>query len=103
MRESYALMLQHKHDVELKHIAFLHDRIQFFQSRPQCFGTQHNADGTIFRIENKSELNRLRERYNLLPLSQHDIMTIQAFDRIEAIENQEMHSITWRKKTCWKS
>ena len=102
MKNSYELMLQNKADICLSNIAYLYDRIQFFQGKPQKFGTQFNADASIFPVENKTNINEYRAEYNLPPLSTEEIEKIPSTEQIDALENQDPDYILWRKEVRWK-
>lgn len=102
MKSSYQLMLENQADINLKHFAYLFDRIQFFQGKPQKFGTQYNSDGSIYPVINKDELNELRKKYDLPELTQEEINKIASADEIESIENQNPDYILWRQKVGWK-
>lgn len=54
MKSSYQLMFEDKSDINLKHLAFLFDRIQFFQGKPQKFGTQLSVSRSILSREKNS-------------------------------------------------
>jgi hypothetical protein len=101
MKSSYKLMLEYLADVSLKNLAFLFDRIQFFQGKPQKFGTQFNSDGTIYPVINKHEINIWRSNHNLPELPQEKIDRILPIESIEFIENQNAEYIIWRKKVGW--
>ncbi len=60
----------------LKNRAYLYDRIQVFQSRPQRYGTQLYTAG-IFPVENKEMLNEERVKAKLPPLSAKQISQIR--------------------------
>ncbi|MBA5793431.1 hypothetical protein H1R17_09990 [Flavobacterium sp. xlx-214] len=102
MENSYKLMLENQTDINLKNIAFLYDRIQFFKGKPQKFGTQLNSDGTIYPVESKENLNNEREKYNLYKLSDLEIEKIPNIDKIEQLENENHEYILWRQKVGWK-
>ena len=102
MKFSYALMLKNDSDVDLRNLAFLYDRIQYFQGLPQKFGTQLNADRTIYPVENKEIITELRKNNHLPILTQTEIDSIAPIQDIEKIENQNPDYIIWRKKVGWK-
>ncbi|WP_449398968.1 DUF6624 domain-containing protein [Chryseobacterium wanjuense] len=102
MKSSYQLMFEDQSDINLKHLAFLFDRIQFFQGKPQKFGTQLNSDGSIYPVINKDEINELRKKHLLPELSQKEIDKILPIEQIESIESQNPNYIAWRKKVGWK-
>ncbi|MNK47788.1 hypothetical protein D3C87_666060 [compost metagenome] len=102
MKSSYQLMFENKTDINLKHLAFLFDRIQFFQGKPQKFGTQLNSDGSIYPVINKNEINDLRNKHHLPPLSTEEINSIPLVEDLESIENQDLEYIIWKQKVGWK-
>ena len=101
MKDAYRLMLENSNDTALKNLALLFDRIQFFQGKPQKFGTQLNADGTIYPVIDKSQLNELRMKSNLSIQSNEDIDHILPIEDIGKIENENPDYILWRKKAGW--
>jgi hypothetical protein len=102
MKSSYKLMLENQDGINLKHFAFLFDRIQFFQGKPRKFGTQYNSDGSIYPVINKNELIKLRKKYNFPELPQDEIDKIPSVEDIESIENLNPDYILWRQKVGWK-
>ncbi|UOU97011.1 hypothetical protein MUU74_10945 [Chryseobacterium daecheongense] len=102
MKSSYELMLENQSDINLKHLAFLFDRIQLFQGKPQKFATQLNSDGSIYPVINKDKINELRNKYHLPELSQKEIDKIPPIEHIESIERQNPDYIAWRQKVGWK-
>nr|WP_314495863.1 DUF6624 domain-containing protein [uncultured Chryseobacterium sp.] len=102
MKNSYNLMLESADDLEARNLAYLLDRILFFQGKPQKYGTQLNADGTIYPVIRKTKLNELRLKHYLPALSGEDIDKIPPSEAIERLENENPDYIEWRKKTGWK-
>ncbi len=102
MKGGYGLMLENADDLELRNLAHLFDRILFFQGSPQKYGTQLNADGTIYPVIDKTALNELRLKNNLPALSRQDIDNIPPPETIEHLENENPGYIEWRKKAGWK-
>ena len=102
MKSAYQLMLEDQADINLKNLAYLFDRIQFFEGKPQRFGTQYNSDGSIYPVVNKDELNELRKKYNLPEIAQNEIDKIPSVEDIESIENQNQDYILWRQRVGWK-
>lgn len=103
MKEAYLLMKENISDIDLKNLAYLLDRIQFFQGRPQKYGTQLNAGGTIYPVIDKIKLNELRKKINLPALSQSKIDNIPPIEYIEQLESKNPDYILWREKVGWKS
>ncbi|MDQ1095536.1 MULTISPECIES: DUF6624 domain-containing protein [Chryseobacterium] len=102
MKDSYKQMLESRIDVNPANLAFLFDRIQFFQGKPQKYGTQLNADGSIYPVMDTDQLNALRQEHNLPPLPQDKISSILPSDKIEELENQNPDYVLWRKNAGWK-
>lgn len=102
MKDSYELMLQNKTDINLENLAYLYDRIQFFQGKAQRFGTQRNEDSTIYPVENPHDINQIRAQYNLPALSNEDIQRIPAIEKIPELEAKTPGYISWRKQVGWK-
>ncbi|WP_312900142.1 DUF6624 domain-containing protein [Chryseobacterium taichungense] len=102
MKSSYQMMFEDQSDINLKHLAFLFDRIQFFQGKPQKFGTQLNSDGSIYPVMNKDEINAMRKDHLLPEFSQEEIDKIPPIEHIESIESQNPDYIAWRQKVGWK-
>jgi hypothetical protein len=101
MKLCYQMMEENVYDVNPKNKAYLYDRIQVFQSKPQKYGTQLTAEGALFPIENKENLNQERIKVNLPQLSQEEINNIPEPDRIPEIEAQDREYTVWRKKVGW--
>lgn len=61
-----------EHEAEPQQAAYLHDRICFFERRPQKYGTQSdwNEDGkmTVWALENAEKVNEYRAEVGLPPL-----------------------------------
>lgn len=101
MKNCYLLMLENKDDLDFKNIAYLHDRIQVYQSKPQKYGTQMISNDVLFPVENPSEINAYRLEAGLPILSDEQIMLIPDCDQIELIDSQDKGYNIWRKKTGW--
>ncbi|WP_294209890.1 DUF6624 domain-containing protein [uncultured Chryseobacterium sp.] len=102
MKDSYREMLDSRMDINPANLAFLFDRIQYFQGEPQKYGTQLNADGSIYPVVDKDQLNTLRLENNLPALPQDRVADILPADQIEQLENQNPDYILWRKDAGWK-
>jgi len=68
MRRYYVLLSQVPEGINPQNLAFLHDRICYFEGRPQRYGTQFD-DREMYPVEDKEEMMRLR---NELDMSAHD-------------------------------
>lgn len=102
MKEFYRLMDENIQDIDQKHRAYLYDRIQFFQGKPQRYGTQLNADGSIYPVMDMDNLNELRSDCDLPSISKTDIDRISAVETIERIENENPDYVKWRNDAGWK-
>lgn len=103
MKDCYSLMIENHNDIHPSHIAYLYDRIQVFQSKPQRYGTQLTAEGTIYPVEDKSSLNNVRTEINLPLLTQDQINTIPLTEDIPEIDGKDPDYTLWRIKTGWIS
>lgn len=101
MKKCYAMMEENYHDINPKNKAYLYDRIQVFQGKPQKYGTQLTAGGLPFPVEDKENLNGEREKVNLPPLSGKEIHQIPNPEEIPEIDNRDRGYILWRKKVGW--
>jgi hypothetical protein len=100
MKMCYRMMNESRGDIHLKNMAYLYDRIQVFQSKPQKYGTQLIPEG-IYPVENTENLNKERETVNLPPLSQEKINQIPSTESIPEIDAKDEGYTIWRKKVGW--
>lgn len=103
MKSFFKLMTDHIGDVNTKHWAYLYDRIQYFQGKPQRFGTQLNADGSIYPVTDLEKLNTLRSEYDLPAIPPEKLKRIAPTDEIDRIESENLDYVTWRDRAGWKS
>ncbi|KFF15719.1 DUF6624 domain-containing protein [Chryseobacterium sp. JM1] len=103
LQTCYDLMIENNGDINPSNIALLYDRIQVFQSKPQRYGTQLTAEGTIYPVEDKSTLNNGRTQMNLRLLSQEEIDRIPLIEDIPEIDAKDPDYTVWRIKTGWIS
>ncbi|RXM53245.1 MULTISPECIES: DUF6624 domain-containing protein [unclassified Chryseobacterium] len=101
MKECYVLMEESDHDINPKNKAYLYDRIQVFQGKPQKYGTQLIASGIPFPVEDRKNLNSEREKVNLPPLSEEEMNQIPDPEEIPIIESKDEGYLVWRKKVGW--
>lgn len=101
MKECSAMMEENSNDINPIHKAYLYDRIQFFQGKPQKYGTQLTAEGIVYPVENKETLNKEREKVNLPALPLAEINKIPEPENIPEIDGQNIEYTTWRKKVGW--
>ncbi|WP_374464444.1 DUF6624 domain-containing protein [Chryseobacterium sp.] len=89
MKACYAMMEENGSDINPLHKAYLYDRIQVFQSKPQRYVTQLTAGGIIYPVENKENVNKERETVNLPPLAGTDINKIPESEDIPEIDGKD--------------
>lgn len=94
-------------EAELWQMAYLQDRINFFERKPQKYGTQSdwNEDGKmqVWKLEDESKVNEFRAEVGLKPLEN------LIWENEETIENapkdfakRRSESEDWLKKTGWR-
>ncbi|SFN43558.1 hypothetical protein SAMN05421594_2804 [Chryseobacterium oleae] len=103
MKACYDLMIENSGDINPSNIAYLYDRIQVFQSKPQRYGTQLTAEGSIYPVEDKNILNNRRVEINLPLLTQEEINKIPLIEDIPEIDGKDPDYTFWRIKTGWIS
>ncbi|GEN73928.1 DUF6624 domain-containing protein [Chryseobacterium lathyri] len=101
MKECYKMMIENKSGVNPLNIAYLHDRIQVFQSKPQKYGTQLTEERLPYPVENKNKLNEERLKVNLKPFSQEEINRIPGIEKIAEIDAKQVGYTEWRIKMGW--
>ncbi|MCC9065775.1 DUF6624 domain-containing protein [Flavobacterium piscisymbiosum] len=100
MKKCYTLIAEAADQVSPQNFAYLHDRICYFEGRPQKFGTQFDSRG-MYPVENKNEMIRLRKE---LQLNAHDEKSIVEF--IPSVHKIDLHPDDeefnlWRKQVGW--
>lgn len=96
-----------ENEAEPHQFAYLHDRICFFENRPQKFGTQSdwNEDGKIevWQLEDEAKVNKFRAEAGLKPLES------LTWDNAETRENKpkdwrrrQIDFEAWAKKVGWR-
>lgn len=101
MKSCCKIMMENSDDIKPANIAYLHDRIQFFQGKPQRYGTQLMSDGIPYPVEDKNILNAERHKVNLTPFAQEKINAIPDAEDIPEIEGKDANYMIWRIKTGW--
>lgn len=101
MKDSYRMMIENNHDINQKNKAYLYDRIQVFQGKPQKYGTQLMMNGIPFPVENIESLNEERAKVNLSPFSEKVINQIPDPKEIPEIDGRDPEYLIWRKKVGW--
>ncbi|WP_347218279.1 DUF6624 domain-containing protein [Chryseobacterium sp.] len=101
MKGCYRMMEENSLDINPKNKAYLYDRIQVFQGKPQKYGTQLIIGGIPYPVEDKINLNKEREKVNLHPLSEKEINQIPDPEQITEIDSRDQEYLIWRKKVGW--
>ena len=102
MKESLEVMKNDSSDINPKHIAYLYDRIQVYEGKPQKFGTQLLADYSIYPVEDMENLNIYRKENGLETLPKSAIDKIKPATEIPEIEKADPAYITWLYETGWR-
>lgn len=100
MRQCYELLSEIKEEINAQNLAYLHDRISYFEGKPQRFGTQYDQRG-IYPVEDKMLMAGLRAE---LKLPAHDPSLITECGK--GAEGPDLHQsgtefYHWRRKTGW--
>ncbi|GAB4043637.1 DUF6624 domain-containing protein [Spirosoma jeollabukense] len=99
MRDSYQWMLDSMDDINPQNVAYLYDRICYFEGKPQRYGTQYD-NGKLYPVEDKAMVNVLREELKLPLISLTDII---AYSHTET--SGDLHTDAgfnaWRLKAGW--
>lgn len=100
MKKCYKLLSEDS-EASAQQLAYLYDRICYFEGRPQKYGTQFDDSG-IYPVENIEEMIRLRKELGLTP-HEHEMIITESPDHAT---NSDMHRGKkefnhWRKKVGW--
>ncbi|MEG0927313.1 DUF6624 domain-containing protein [Chryseobacterium sp.] len=101
MKQCYTMMEENIDDINPKNKAYLYDRIQVSQSKPQKYGTQYIEPEIPYPVEDKENLNKKRLEVGLQPLSLKDINKIPDSENIPEIEIRDQEYTNWRRKVGW--
>lgn len=110
MRSCLTLMKKEKKDVDAIHIAYLFDRIAFFEGKPQHYGSQFDWDenGNLCPIP-YDDINSVNKRRKLLGLNTLEEQT-NLIRKNAQKENElppsnwyekQQHFLEWKKKVGW--
>lgn len=100
MKKCYALISEAGDGISPQYFAFLHDRICYFEGRPQRYGTQFDGRG-MYPVEDKELMIRLRRE---LQLSEHDddyIVDVKSIGLDKDLHPSDKDFNQWRKQTGW--
>lgn len=99
MKKCLALLEESAGDINPQNFAYLYDRVCYFEGRPQKYGTQFDDNG-IYPVEDKNEVNVLRQNLNLKPHTADSITQSNGSEKPEGLHNDQDFN-EWRKKTGW--
>ncbi|GAB3999699.1 hypothetical protein GCM10028807_50660 [Spirosoma daeguense] len=96
MRDCYVLMQDVAGDINPHNLAYLYDRICYFEGRPQRYGTQYDVPERMYPVENKHVVNHLREELGMTPVPEERIVEQNS-------GNSPINSAPdeWRRKAGW--
>ncbi|PQA89876.1 hypothetical protein B0A69_21895 [Chryseobacterium shigense] len=103
MKNCYKMMMENSNDIHPSNIAYLYDRIQVFESKPQRYGTQLTSEGIPYPVENKMHLNKERLKVDLPTFSPEEINRISGAEDIPEIDRKDIDYNRWRLKVGWIS
>lgn len=98
MRHCYALMQDVLDDINPQNVAYLYDRICYFEGRPQRYGTQYYDEQHMYPVENKETVNTLRKALQLPPVPEERIVQ---FSPTLAELQPDSGPDEWRRKAGW--
>jgi len=98
MKKCYTLLSEAPNDVNPQNLAYLHDRICYFEGRPQKFGTQFDDRG-LYPVEDKAEMIQQRKA---LHLSAHDEgLIVECKYAGTDLHPHDNEFNLWRKRVGW--
>jgi hypothetical protein len=96
-------------DIKAAHVAYLHDRICFFERRPQRYGTQFdwdkNGQMTPWKLEAPERVDEYRHSVGLEPLASK-IAEAQGNTKGETppdFQKRQGEMLTWAKSVGWNN
>jgi len=100
MKRCYALISEVADEVTSQNFAYLHDRICYFEGRPQKYGTQFDDRG-IYAVEDKAEMIRLRKKLRLIAHEDELISEYKTSKDQVDLHPPDKEFNKWRKKVGW--
>lgn len=100
MKRCYALLLEAGDQVNPQNMAYLYDRICYFEGKPQKYGTQFDDCG-MYPVEDKAAMIRLRRELKLKPHDDDAIVEYGASDSETDLQPHDGDFHYWRKKVGW--
>jgi len=101
MKKCYRLLSATDGEVNPQNLAYLHDRICYFEGRPQKYGTQFDNRG-LYPVENKERMILLRKELGLGEIEQNAIIEINTDDHETLdLHPDDLEFNSWRKQVGW--
>jgi len=82
-----------------QNLAYLYDRICYFEGKPQKYGSQFDNRG-LYPVEDKKEMIRLRKELKLKPHDE-DMIVESKTDELTDLHSDDHTFNEWRKKVGW--
>jgi len=92
-------LIQKTEDINPQNLAYLYDRICYFEGKPQKYGTQFDSRG-LYPVEDKNEMIRLRKELKLKVHEDNMIVESKA-DLTADLHPDDKTFNAWRKKVGW--
>ena len=100
MKRCYAHIVEAGGDVNPQNLAYLHDRICYFEGRPQKYGTQLDDRG-MYPVEDKAEMIRLREELQMKAHDKDLIIESKASGDDAGLHPHDEGFNQWRRNVGW--
>jgi len=100
MKKCFVLLSESAGDLNPQNLAYMYDRICYFEGRPQKYGTQFDDSG-IYPVEDLAEMMRLRNKLQMKELAEHLIVEWKGADPKMDLHAGDEEFYHWRKKVGW--
>ena len=100
MKKCFALLSESAGDVNPQNIAYMYDRICYFEGRPQKYGTQFD-NSCIYPVENVDVMVRLRKELQMQEVVKALIVEWNSKDPKMDLHAKDDEFYHWRKKVGW--
>lgn len=97
--ECYGLMEAAADDINPQNLAYLYDRICYFEGRPQRYGTQF--DDVLYPVEDLNKVNELRNGVGMKPHPGDVLKTARQVDTDGDLHQNDPELNEWRKQAGW--
>lgn len=99
VRECYGLMEDAAGEINPQNVAYLYDRICYFEGRPQRYGTQF--DDVLYPIEDLNRVNELRNSVGMKPHPGDVLKKARQVDTDGDLHQNDPELNEWRKQAGW--